>query len=191
LRIGRVSRKTNETDIRVEVDLDGTGLAEVSTGVKFLDHMLKSLATHSLIDMRVQAIGDLAHHLVEDVAICLGEAMLKALGDAKGIKRFGYAIVPMDCSLAFAAVDLSRRPYVKADLKLRGKKIEDAPCEDIMHFIESLAMALRANVHVWIQYGSNDHHKAEAAFKALALSLRQAVSLDPRRKGVPSSKGVI
>jgi len=191
LRIGRVSRKTSETDIQVEVNLDGTGLADVSTGVKFLNHMLKSLATHSLIDIKVQAVGDLSHHLIEDVAICLGEAILKALGDAKGIKRFGYAIVPMDCSLAFAAVDLSRRPYVKVDLKLRGNKIEDIPCEDIMHFIESLTMALRANVHIWIQYGSNNHHKTEAAFKALALSLRQAVSLDPRRRGVPSSKGVI
>jgi len=191
LRIGEVSRKTSETDIQVKVNLDGTGIANVDTGVEFLNHMLKSLATHSLIDVTVQATGDLTHHLLEDVAICLGEALLKALGDAKGIKRFGYAIVPMDCSVAFAAVDLSRRPYVKVDLKLRGKKIEDMPCENIIHFLESLAMALRANVHVWIQYGSNDHHKVEAAFKALALSLRQAVSVDPRRSGVPSSKGVI
>ena len=191
MRIGEVSRRTSETDIHVKVDLDGAGIADVDTGVKFLDHMLESLATHSLIDIKVQAVGDLTHHIVEDVAICLGEALLKALGDAKGIRRFGYAIVPMDCSLAFAAVDLSRRPYVKVDLKLRGKKIEDMPCENIIHFVESLATALRANVHVWVQYGSNDHHKAEAAFKALALSIRQAVSVDPRRRGVPSSKGVI
>jgi imidazoleglycerol-phosphate dehydratase len=191
LRIGRVSRKTTETSIDVEVNLDGEGNAEVNTGVKFLDHMLNSLATHSLIDMKVRAEGDLTHHILEDVAICLGEAVLKALGDTRGIRRFGYAIVPMDCSLAFAAVDLSRRPYVRVDLKLEGKKIEDMPCENITHFIESLATALRANVHVWIQYGSNDHHKVEAAFKALALSLREAVSLDPRRRGVPSSKGVI
>jgi len=147
-RIGEVSRKTGETDIHVKVNLDGKGIADANTGVKFLDHMLNSLATHSLI-------------------------------------------VPMDCSLAFAAVDLSKRPYVKVDLKLRGKKIEDMPCEDIIHFIKSLATALRANVHVWVQYGSNDHHKVEAAFKALALSLRQAVSIDPRRSGIPSSKGVI
>lgn len=191
MRIGRVSRKTTETSIDVEVNLDGEGNAEVNTGVKFLDHMLNSLATHSLIDMKVRAEGDLTHHILEDVAICLGEAVLKALGDTRGIRRFGYAIVPMDCSLAFAAVDLSRRPYVRVDLKLEGKKIEDMPCENITHFIESLATALRANVHVWIQYGSNDHHKVEAAFKALALSLREAVSLDPRRRGVPSSKGVI
>ena len=191
MRVGEVSRRTGETDIHVKVDLDGEGVADVDTGVKFLDHMLKSLATHSLIDVTVKAVGDLTHHILEDVAICLGEALLKALGEMKGIRRFGYAIVPMDCSLAFAAVDLSMRPYVKVDLKLRGKKIEDMPCENIIHFIESLSTALRANIHVWVQYGSNDHHKVEAAFKALALSLRQAVSIDPRRRGVPSSKGVI
>jgi len=191
VRLGEVSRKTSETDIHVKVNLDGIGIANLDTGVKFLDHMLKSLATHSLIDMTVQAVGDLTHHIVEDVAICLGEALLKALGEKRGIKRFGYAIVPMDCSLAFAAVDLSGRPYVKVDLKLRGKKIEDMPCENIIHFIESLSTALRANIHVWVQYGSNDHHKVESAFKALALSLRQAVSIDHRRRGIPSSKGVI
>ena len=153
--------------------------------------MLKSLATHSLIDITAKATGDLTHHTLEDVAICLGEAILKALGSASGITRFGYAIVPMDCSLALAAVDLAKRPYVVVDLKLKGKNVEDMPCENIMHFLETLAMALRANVHVTVQYGSNDHHKVEAVFKALALSLRQAVSLDSRRGGVPSSKGVI
>jgi len=191
MRIGEVSRKTGETDVQVKVNLDGSGSAETNAGVGFLDHMLNSLATHSLIDITVKATGDLTHHILEDVAICLGEALLKALGDAEGIRRFGYAIVPMDCSLAFAAVDLAKRPYVKVDLKLRGEKIEDMPCENIYHFLETLAMALRANMHVWVQYGSNDHHKVEAAFKALALSLRQAVSIDPRRSGVPSSKGVI
>jgi len=191
LRIGRSFRKTKETEIDVSVNLDGAGIANVNTGVEFLNHMLRSLATHSLIDITVHAKGDLVHHIMEDTAICLGEAILKALGDGEGISRFGYAIVPMDCSLAFAAVDLSRRPYVKVDLKLEGKMIEDMPCENIIHFIESLAISLRANVHVWVQYGSNDHHRAEAAFKALALSLRQAVSIDPRRKGIPSSKGVI
>jgi len=191
LRIGESSRKTKETEIKVNVNLDGVGTANIDTEIKFLNHMLKSLATHSLIDMTIYARGDLVHHIMEDTAICLGEAILKALGDEESIRRFGYAIVPMDCSLAFAAVDLSRRPYVKVDLKLEGRMIEDMPSENIIHFIESLAMSLRANIHVWIQYGSNDHHKAEAAFKALALSLRQAVSIDPRRKGIPSSKGVI
>ena len=191
MRVGEVSRKTSETDVNVKVNLDGQGVAEVETGIEFLDHMLRSLATHSLIDINVKAEGDLTHHTIEDVAICLGEAVLKALGSASGITRFGYAIVPMDCSLALAAVDLAKRPYVVVDLKLRGKKVEDMPCENIMHFLETLAMALRANVHVMVQYGSNDHHKVEAAFKALALSLRQAVSIDSRRSGVPSSKGVI
>jgi len=191
MRIAEVSRKTEETDVYVKVNLDGSGAVEVGTGVEFLDHMLCSLATHSLIDVTARARGDLKHHTVEDVAICLGEALLKALGDSKGIRRFGYAIVPMDCSLAFAALDLAKRPYAKVDLKLRGKKVEDLPCENIYHFLEVLAMALRANVHIWVQYGSNDHHKVEAAFKSLALSLRQAVSIDPERSGLPSSKGVI
>lgn len=191
MRVGEVSRKTSETDVSVKVNLDGSGISEVETGIEFLDHMLKSLATHSLIDITAKAKGDLTHHTLEDVAICLGEAVLKALGSASGITRFGYAIVPMDCSLALAAVDLAKRPYVVVDLKLRGKKVEDMPCENIMHFLETLAMALRANVHIWVQYGSNDHHKVEAAFKALALALRQAVSLDSRRGGIPSSKGVI
>ncbi len=190
-RIGEFCRKTRETNIQVKVNLDGTGTTEVCTGTDFLDHMLKSLATHSLIDITVAATGDLKHHLVEDVAICLGEALLKALGDASGISRFGHAIVPMDCSLAIAAIDLSKRPYAKISLKLRGKKVEEMPCDNICHFLETLAMSMRANLHIWIQYGSNDHHKAEAAFKALAIALRKAVSFDPQRIGIPSSKGTI
>ena len=191
MRINQVYRKTSETDVYVKVNLDGSGAADAKTGVAFLDHMLVSFSTHSLFDITVKATGDLKHHTLEDVAICLGEAILKALGEAKGIRRFGYAIVPMDCSVALAAVDLAKRPYVKIDLKLRGKKIEDMPSENIYHFLETLALAMRVNVHVWVEYGSNDHHKVEAAFKALALSLRQAVSIDPARNGVPSSKGVI
>jgi imidazoleglycerol-phosphate dehydratase len=191
LRVAELSRKTRETDIFVKLNLDGSGVAEATTGIDFLDHMLKSLATHSLINITTRVTGDLKHHIVEDVAICLGEALLKALGDTTGITRFGHAIVPMDCSLAIAAIDLARRPYAKIDLKFRGKKVEDMPCDDIYHFLETLAMSMRANVHIWIQYGSNDHHKAEAAFKALAISLKKAVSIDPRRSGIPSSKGMI
>lgn len=191
MRVGEVLRKTNETETDVKVNLDGSGVTQVNTGIEFLDHMLTSLATHSLIDMKIYAKGDLTHHIVEDVAICLGEAISKALGSLTGITRFGFAIVPMDCSLAIAAVDLAKRPYVVADLKLRGKKVEEMPCENILHFIETFAMALKANVHVNIQYGSNDHHKVEASFKALALALKQSVSIDPRRTGIPSSKGVI
>jgi len=191
LRTAEVSRRTGESNIYLKVSLDGSGSAEVKTGTNFLDHMLKSLATHSLIDITGKAEGDLKHHVIEDVSICLGEALRKALGNAAGIRRFGYAFVPMDCSVAFAAVDLVNRPYVKIDLKLTGEEVEDMRCQDISHFLETLALSARANMHIWIQYGSNDHHKIEAAIKALALSLRQAVSKDPRRTGVPSSKGVI
>ena len=191
MRKDEVYRKTRETEVKVKVNLDGEGLADANTGVSFLDHMITSLATHSLIDITATVKGDLRHHAVEDLAIGLGEALNKALGSREGITRFGSAAAPMDCSLAFAAVDLVKRPYFKIDLKLRGKKVEDMPTEDINHFFETLATSLCANVHVFVQYGSNDHHKAEAAIKALALSLRQAIAVDPRRKGVPSSKGVI
>jgi imidazoleglycerol-phosphate dehydratase len=191
MRIDEVYRKTRETEVHVKVNLDSEGKADINTSVVFLNHLLTSLATHSLIDITAKVKGDLKHHATEDLAICLGEALSKALGSREGITRFGYAAVPMDCSLAFAAVDLVKRPYAKIDLKLRGKKIEDMPTEDIYHFLETLTTVLSANVHVWVEYGRNDHHKAEAAFKALALSLKQAVALDPRRKGVPSSKGVI
>ncbi len=191
MRKGEVYRKTKETEVRVKVNLDGTGKVVADTGVSFLDHIMTSLATHSMIDITAKVAGDLRHHSVEDLALGLGEALSKALGTREGIARFGYAAAPMDCSLAFATVDLVKRPYFKIDLKLRGKKIEDTPTEDINHFFESLATSLCANLHIYLQYGSNDHHKAEAAVKALALSLRQAVALDLRRKGVPSSKGVI
>ena len=191
MRTQEVYRKTKETEVKVCVNLDGEGKAAVNTDVPFLDHMLTSLATHSLIDVSASVKGDLVHHCVEDLAIGLGEALNKALGAREGITRFGSAAAPMDCSLAFAAVDLVKRPYFKIDLKLRGKKVEEMPTEDINHFFESFATALQSNVHIFVEYGSNDHHKAEAATKALALSLRQAVAMDPRRKGVPSSKGVI
>jgi imidazoleglycerol-phosphate dehydratase len=191
MRTEEVYRKTKETEVKVKVNLDGEGKAAITSGVPFLDHMLNSLATHSLLDIEASVKGDLAHHCTEDLALALGEALCKALGTREGITRFGNAAAPMDCSLAFAAVDLVKRPYFKLDLKLRGKKVEGMPTEDIVHFFESLTQTLQANVHIFVEYGSNDHHKAEAATKALALSLRQAVTVDPRRKGVPSSKGVI
>ena len=191
MRVNEVYRKTRETEVLVKVNLDSDGKADIDTGVPFLNHLMTSLATHSLIDITAKVKGDLKHHAVEDLAICLGEALSKALGNREGINRFGYAAVPMDCSLALSAVDLVKRPYSKIDLKLRGKKVEDMPTEDICHFLETLATSLSANIHVWVEYGNNDHHKAEAAIKALALSLKQASALDPRRKGIPSSKGVI
>lgn len=203
MRMDEVYRKTSETEVTVKVNLDGEGKIEVETGIGFFNHLLTSFATHSLIDVTAKVKGDLKHHAIEDLAICLGEALSKALGNREGIARFGYATVPMDDSLASAAVDLVKRPYKVIDLKLSGgytldgetvkvnKKIEDMAIEDIIHFFETLATSLCANIHVWTEYGNNDHHKAEAAVKALALSLKQAIAFDPRRKGVPSSKGVI
>jgi imidazoleglycerol-phosphate dehydratase len=191
MRTNEVYRKTRETEVIVKVELDGEGKVEAGTGVSFFDHLLTSFATHSLINVNAKVKGDLKHHAIEDLAIGLGEALSKALGNREGITRFGYAAVPMDDSLSFAAVDLVKRPYSMINLKLRGKKVEDMATEDITHFFETLATSLSANVHVWTEYGGNDHHKAEAAIKALALSLKQAVAVDPRRKGAPSSKGVI
>ena len=191
MRTDEVYRKTKETEVTVKVELDGEGKVEADTGVSFFDHLLTSFATHSLINVNAKVKGDLKHHAIEDLAIGLGEALSKALGNREGITRFGYAAAPMDDSLAFSAVDLVKRPYSVINLKLRGKKVEDMATEDITHFFETLATSLSANVHVWTEYGGNDHHKAEAAIKALALSLKQAVAMDPRRKGVPSSKGVI
>jgi imidazoleglycerol-phosphate dehydratase len=191
-RTGEVSRKTKETDISVRVVIDGTGKAEAKTGVAFLDHMLHSLATHSLMDVTVRAKGDLQHHTVEDVGITLGKAIGEALGDRAGIRRFGDAVVPMDDALALASVDLVKRPFSVLDLKLQRVIVEDAPREDLEHFFGSLAQALEATVHIKVLEGSNDHHKFEAAVKAFALALREAATPDPRRakmRGPPSSKG--
>jgi imidazoleglycerol-phosphate dehydratase len=191
-RTGQVSRKTKETDISVRVVLEGTGKAEAKTGVAFLDHMLHSLATHSLMDVTVRAKGDLQHHTVEDVGITLGKAIGEALGDRAGIRRFGDAVVPMDDALALAAVDLVKRPFSVLDLKLQRVTLEDAPREDLEHFFGSLAQALEATVHIKVLEGSNYHHKYEAAVKAFALALREAAAPDPRRakaRGPPSSKG--
>lgn len=192
MRNAIVIRKTKETDITVEVNIDGTGKSEPNTGIRFLDHMLDSLSTHSLMDIKVKATGDLQHHLVEDVAITLGKAVSQALGDRRGIRRFGDAIVPMDDGLALAAVDLVKRPYSSIELKLERVLLEDAPREDLEHFFTSIATALEATIHVKVVDGKNDHHKYEAAVKAPALSLREAASEDPRRsdlRGPPSSKG--
>ena len=186
-----VERETKETNIKVSLNLDGTGLSKVCTPIKFLNHMLTSFATHGLVDIEISAEGDLIHHIVEDVAIVLGEAINKALGDHVAINRFGYASAPMDCSLASASIDQGNRPYPVIDLKLERKVIEDLPSEDIEHFLESLAFSMKANIHLKVDYGSNDHHKVEASFKALALAFRQSVSIDTRRNKVPSSKGVI
>ncbi len=191
MRTDEVYRKTKETELTVRVNLEGEGKVMVDTGVAFFNHLLTSLATHSMIDLEARVKGDLKHHSIEDLSIGLGEALNKALGPREGIVRFGWAYVPMDESLGFASVDLVKRPYAVVDLKLRGKRIEDMATEDIVHFFETLATSMQATIHICTSYGSNDHHKAEACTKALALSLKQAVSVDPRRKGVPSSKGAM
>jgi imidazoleglycerol-phosphate dehydratase len=192
LRKATVERKSKETVVKVSVNLDGTGKSDVKTGVRFLDHMLDSLSTHSLIDITLKARGDLQHHIVEDVALSLGTALSKALGDRRGLVRFGYALVPMDDALALAATDLVRRPYSAVDLGLQRTMLEDAPREDLDHFFSSLATSLEATLHVKVIDGKNDHHKFEAAVKAVALSLRNAATADPRRKGTtPSSKGMM
>ncbi len=189
-RVAELETKTRETTIKVRVNLDGSGKASVKTGTKFLDHMLTSLSTHSMIDITLQARGDLRHHIVEDCALALGKCLSKALGDRSGIVRFGSAFVPMDESLGFAAIDLVKRTYfVMPDIGLKRNVIEDLPKEDLEHFFRSLCDSLACTMHLKIECGSNDHHKIEACFKALALSLRKAVEKDPRRDTVPSSKG--
>ena len=186
------TRKTKEVDITLELDVDGKGNADVETGIMFLDHILVTLAKHGLFDLKVKAKGDLKHHLSEDVALVLGEALNKATNKGKGIKRFGSAYVPMDESLARATVDLGGRPYSIRNLRLMQAQIEDLKTEDIEHFFDSLAQASKANIHITVLYGSNEHHKIEAAVKALALALRQALTVEPRiGDQVPSAKGVL
>jgi imidazoleglycerol phosphate dehydratase HisB len=191
MRTGKSERKTRETHVKVELDIDGSGKSEIRTPIEFFSHMLTSLSTHSLIDMKIESQGDLRHHIVEDTALVLGSALRGALETEERVHRFGYAMVPMDCSLASCAVDVGNRPYSVVDMETDGSVIEDMAAEDLRHFFESLAVSLRANIHIRGEYGKNDHHKAEAAFKALAICLRQALSIDPRRTGAPSSKGVM
>lgn len=192
-RKGDIRRVTAETDISVSVDLDGTGATDVDAGNRFIDHLLVSLARHSMIDMKVSAksLDGILHHLVEDAAITLGSAIRDALGERSGITRFGHATVPMDESLAEVSVDLIRRPYRVADLSLDREETEGVPREDIEHFFDSLLHNMEACVHVRVVYGQNDHHKIEAAIKALAVSLRTAMAPDSRRAGIPSTKGTM
>jgi len=191
MRDAELTRKTRETQISVRLNLDGEGRVETATGVAFLDHLLRTLGVHSKIDLKIEGRGDLKHHAIEDVGICLGEAIRKALGDGVGINRFGYAIVPMDDALAVAAIDLVTRPYAKIDLAVDSDYFEDTTKQDLLHFFETIATSLRATIHIRVQYGVNDHHKVEAAMKALALSLRQAVAISSGSKDIPSAKGSI
>jgi imidazoleglycerol-phosphate dehydratase len=190
LRKAKAIRETAEVKISVKLDLDGKGRSNIETGNRFLNHMLTTISKHSLIDLEVHATGDLKHHLSEDVALTIGEALNNALGDKRGITRFGTAHVPMDESLARAAMDLGGRAHTELDLKIQSSQIEDLATEDIEHFFISLGQASKSNLHLSTLYGNNDHHKIEAVVKALALALKEAVSLDSRiSKSIPSTKG--
>ena len=191
-RTAEISRKTKETQIRLALDLDGTGRCAVRTGVGFFDHMMDLLARHSLCDLSIDAKGDLdvdAHHTVEDVGIVLGQAIEKSLGDKRGIYRYGWAIVPMDESLAHVAIDLSGRPAFVFNVKFPRGTIGDFPVELVEEFFKSVATNAKMNLHIAVPYGTNNHHISEAIFKAMAKALRQAVSHDPRNTDVPSTKG--
>jgi imidazoleglycerol-phosphate dehydratase len=191
LRISEVKRETKEVSIKIKLNIDGLGRSKIETGIEFLNHILKNIAKHSLFNLEVNASGDLKHHIAEDVALALGEAIAKALGDKKGIKRFGSAYVVMDDSLARAVLDLGGRAYSHLKIQFNAKKIEDLSVEDVPHFFESLAQASKSNIHLEVLYGKNDHHKVEALAKALALALKEACSKEPRLSSVPSTKGVL
>ena len=193
-RTASITRHTNETQIELSLNLDGSGAAQIDTGIGFFDHMLHHVAHHGLFDLSVKASGDLhvdAHHTIEDVAICLGRALDEALGDRHGITRMGAAYVPMDETLARVVVDLSGRPYAVIEADFRDAAIGGMPTTLVAHVFESIAFQARMNLHAAVLYGRDDHHKAEALFKALGRALAAAVALDPRRGGVPSTKGTL
>ena len=194
-RTAMIHRKTNETDIRLKLDLDGRGKARIATGIRFFDHMLELVARHGAFDLEVDARGDLdvdQHHTVEDVGITLGEATLKALGSKRGILRAGYFLMPMDETLAAAAVDLGGRPYCVVKAKIAAKRVGDFQVELMEDFFQGFAQAAKANVHLRALYGRSSHHQVEAMFKAFARALRFAVSRDKRlRQVLPSTKGLL
>jgi imidazoleglycerol-phosphate dehydratase len=192
-RLARVERTTRETRVDLSLELDGSGSAEVATGVGFFDHLLTSLAHHGLFDLQVTTEGDLEiddHHTVEDTALVLGEAFDQALGDRTGVVRYGDAAVPMDEALATAVVDVGGRPYAVLDLAFSSDRIGALSTQMIPHALEALARTAGFTLHLTAR-GQNDHHVAEAAFKALARALRMAAADDPRREGVPSTKGIM
>ena len=194
-RVAEVRRETKETRVRVAIALDGTGRTSVSTGVGFFDHMLDALGRHGRFDLDVEAEGDLhidAHHTIEDVGLTLGRAFAQAVGDAAGIVRMGEATVPLDEALVQAVVDISGRPFAAVDLPFAGERIGEMPAEMVPHFLRSFATEARITLHVRLLAGENDHHRAEACFKALARALDAATTRDPRIAGVvPSTKGVL
>jgi imidazoleglycerol-phosphate dehydratase len=195
LRRAVVDRRTTETRVRVRLNLDGAGRYDVSTGIRFLDHMLELVARHGVFDLNLSVTGDLdvdAHHTVEDAGIGLGDAMLRALGTKRGINRAGYFVMPMDETLAVAAVDFSGRPFSVIDLRVKAAKVGDLPTELVQDFLEGFAAAARANVHVKVLYGRSSHHQIEAVFKAFARALRVACARDRRlARMLPSTKGLL
>lgn len=195
MRRAKVARKTRETDIEVEINLDGAGLYDVATGLGFLDHMLEQLSRHSLIDLRVRATGDLhidGHHTTEDTGLALGEALTKALGDRAGIRRYGDALIPMDETLTRVALDASNRPYLVWKVVPPAQKLGEMDTELFKEFFQALAQTGGLTLHVENLYGANTHHIIESCFKGVARALREAVSIDPRRAdAVPSTKGVL
>jgi len=191
MRESKVSRKTNETDIEIKINLDGSGNTDINTGIAFFDHMLNSFAKHGSFDLTIKARGDLTvddHHTVEDVGISLGSAIIKALGDKKGIARFADARVPMDEALASAAVDISGRSFLVFNAKFQNPNIGGLTSQNVQHFFESLTTNAGINVHLDAT-GENDHHKAEALFKAFGIALKRAVKVTG--SGIPSTKGVL
>jgi imidazoleglycerol-phosphate dehydratase len=195
MRIAEISRQTNETQIETKLDLDGTGQHRISTGIGFLDHMLTHLAVHGLFDLSVQAKGDLhidTHHTVEDVALALGQVFDKALGDRKGIVRIADCFAPMDETLAHVAIDLSGRPYAVIQTDWHTPYVGNIPTTLFPHFFESFSVTARCNLHARVLYGRDDHHQAEALFKAWARALDKATQIDTRRAGgIPSTKGIL
>jgi imidazoleglycerol-phosphate dehydratase len=192
-RTASKERKTKETQIRLELDIDG-GEAAISTGVGFLDHMLELLARHGRLDLRVEASGDLdtgAHHTTEDVGIVFGQALDEALGDRAGIRRYGSALAPMDESLGECAIDISGRPYCAFDADLPATTIAGFDTELAEEFFRAVANSAKLTLHIWVRSGTNAHHMIEAAFKAFARALREAVEIDPGETGVPSTKGTL
>jgi imidazoleglycerol-phosphate dehydratase len=193
MRKTSVKRKTKETDIKIEIDLDGTGRYEVDTSIPFLDHMLCLMCKHGLLDLKIKATGDTQiddHHTVEDTGIVLGKALRQALGDMRGIRRYGQASVPMDESLASVTLDMSGRPYLVYKVEFPKKsKLKEFDPDLIEDFLQALVSHSGITLHVAVLYGRNTHHIIESVFKALGRALRQAVEIDPRVKGIPSTKG--
>lgn len=193
-RSAEIVRKTRETDIRLTLDLDEQGRSDVKTGIGFLDHMLELFARHSLVDLTVACTGDLhvdGHHTTEDVGLCLGQAIDRALGDRAGIRRYGHAILPMDETLVTVAVDLGGRPYWVWDVTMPTARVGDFDSELVADFWQAVAMQGRMNLHVLLHHGRNTHHVSEAIFKGAARALRSAFELDPRSPGIPSTKGTL